>query len=119
MTRHLSDAVWGVSYGTDGAMLAAAEEALSRCSFVGLYESLDADMRKLQAVLGLPLIKVPRLNARPRDSAVGGEERARIEAANKLDMMLYQSALTLRSSYGGPVGQALTRNHRFSPRASV
>jgi hypothetical protein len=101
MTRFLSGATWGLGYSTGDQMLAAAVEVLSRCSFIGLYESLGKDVLALQSLLGLPHAELPRINERPRDRTVGQGERDRIEAANRLDLALYRRALAMRSSRGG------------------
>jgi hypothetical protein len=60
MTRFLSGATWGLRFGTADQMLAAAEEVLSRCSFIGLYESLGNDVSALQSLRGC---RMPRCRA--------------------------------------------------------
>jgi len=97
MTRYLSNAVWGVRYPSEEAMLAAAEAALARCMFIGLYERLDDDIRALRALLRLAEAPLPRVNECPRDPPVTEDDRNRVAAANRLDAALYRRAMALRA----------------------
>src|SRR5690606_24103420 len=80
----------------DEALLARAQANLDRFAAVGLVERFDESLLLLGRTFGWPLVtlrSLPRnVGRRPRRLALTAEERAALEAANRLDLALYRHA---------------------------
>lgn len=82
-----------------GAILEPAKSTLARLDFVGSYESLQADVRRLSEICGWnSAIPFPTANVTPRRQArrdLNPETLALIQDLNRDDLNLYEYARTL------------------------
>ena len=93
-TRYLSNNVFGESYESDSAMLAAAKSSLDSCFFFGLTERFEDSVNVLNRKIGYgaEVKSIPVVNASKRPDRVSEEVREALAGYNALDLELYAYA---------------------------